>query len=499
MKQKSFFLTRFFVIVFLVCFLFIINFVSAQTCETVGFVDYETNQYCDVDGQLKDLKPDGSSCLNDFECLRMSCNEGLCQSEYAPIIKRETSLQQLFDFILGYECIPGEDDCAEDSMLIATCGSEGVWEEKNAYVDERCGYEEPTPPTPIVTECTLGEEKCEGTIYFLCGAEETWENKGEVEGKCGYVAPKQPECSSDESKCEGEIYYICGDDGNWENQGRVDGSCGYVAPECTLGEEKCEDAIYFICDETGQWQNQGVVKGKCLVECLNEETKCEGENNWEYFICSDVYFWETQGKVVGQCSYTAESCSLAEETKCDGEIYYVCNETLLWENQGKVDGECGYSADTGGGGGGSSRCTPAWICTGWSNEELECGTRTCRDQHNCRGTFSKPIQYKRCSGESFCGDGVCDFDETSGTCPSDCQTPPPLTSDSYCGDGVCDDDESSYLCSEDCEPNKRSPMALIFLGSVIVLLILGAGGVIYYKLKKTRNTSALSETSITKS
>ncbi|HOI19326.1 MAG TPA: hypothetical protein PLX15_05715, partial [Candidatus Woesearchaeota archaeon] len=32
----------------------------------------------------------------------------------------------------------------------------------------------------------------------------------------------------------------------------------------------------------------------------------------------------------------------------------------------------------------------------------------------------------------YCGDGVCNADENSLTCPEDCGLPP-----SYCGDGVC--------------------------------------------------------------
>jgi hypothetical protein len=51
--------------------------------------------------------------------------------------------------------------------------------------------------------------------------------------------------------------------------------------------------------------------------------------------------------------------------------------------------------------------------------------------------------------EAFCGDGVCELDETCETCPTDCGPCPPA---SWCGDSVCDPDESSETCPEGCPP-----------------------------------------------
>ncbi len=45
-----------------------------------------------------------------------------------------------------------------------------------------------------------------------------------------------------------------------------------------------------------------------------------------------------------------------------------------------------------------------------------------------------------------CGDGVCEVDETSANCPSDC---PALPGAGYCGDGTCVDGEA-FLCTKDC-------------------------------------------------
>ena len=49
------------------------------------------------------------------------------------------------------------------------------------------------------------------------------------------------------------------------------------------------------------------------------------------------------------------------------------------------------------------------------------------------------------SGEPCCGDGICNGDEDSDSCPEDC------AEESYCGDGVCDEDEDADSCPEDCD------------------------------------------------
>lgn len=54
--------------------------------------------------------------------------------------------------------------------------------------------------------------------------------------------------------------------------------------------------------------------------------------------------------------------------------------------------------------------------------------------------------------ETVCGDGVCNGDEDSESCPADCNDDSPV-----CGDGVCEDPETADSCSADCEDAEPPP------------------------------------------
>ena len=43
------------------------------------YISEETPVYCDVEGTLKEQKPEQTSCQNDFECLSNSCMSGVCK------------------------------------------------------------------------------------------------------------------------------------------------------------------------------------------------------------------------------------------------------------------------------------------------------------------------------------------------------------------------------------------------------------------------------------
>lgn len=121
-------------------FLFFLGFTVAESCYSAGDVNALESKYCDSDLQWQDLKQNGEECLNSFECTGDSCVEGICQSKYASLNETQNLLNLIWSRIQGYQCVPGQDDCASDKKLLRTCGNQSTWENKNAYVIGRCGY-----------------------------------------------------------------------------------------------------------------------------------------------------------------------------------------------------------------------------------------------------------------------------------------------------------------------------------------------------------------------
>ncbi len=103
-----------------------------------------------------------------------------------------------------------------------------------------------------------------------------------------------------------------------------------------------------------------------------------------------------------------------------------------------------------GGGRGYTTCTADWSCTDWS----ECSpagmqTRTCTDLNNCGTTAGKPEETRNCTYTgTYCGDGICQADESCDLCPEDCGTCP--TTPPVCGNGVCEAGENTDICCMDC-------------------------------------------------
>ena len=59
---------------------------------------------------------------------------------------------------------------------------------------------------------------------------------------------------------------------------------------------------------------------------------------------------------------------------------------------------------------------------------------------------------------SVCGNGVCETDENTTNCSSDCQVTPPAPP--ICGDGVCESDETGNNCALDCQTSPPGRISL---------------------------------------
>jgi len=129
-------LKNFFVIASLIIF-FILGFVSSESCDMVG--EITEGKYCDPYGELQDLLTEGQTCFNDYECLQGSCVEDFCQSKFSSLQEKQTILNNIWTFFSGEECDPALDT----------------------------------------------DYHCVGTIAYLCGTNNVWEEKGEIPGVCG--------------------------------------------------------------------------------------------------------------------------------------------------------------------------------------------------------------------------------------------------------------------------------------------------------------------------
>ena len=58
-----------------------------------------------------------------------------------------------------------------------------------------------------------------------------------------------------------------------------------------------------------------------------------------------------------------------------------------------------------------------------------------------------------CPKEIFCGDKICNSNETYSSCPSDCDS---QSVQPYCGDGSCNNDETYTSCPSDCQEFQQS-------------------------------------------
>ncbi len=236
-----------------------------ESCTSIGEVDYESNTYCSFDKKVAALEEDGQTCVNDFECISQTCSEGICGGRYgtAGFGERTNLLYRVMNYLNGEECLPGEESCDSTNYLV--CGIDGKFEDKGP-INGKCGF---------VSLCTPGEEGCsgtEGTVYMYCNADGVWENQGMIPGECNYNPPIT--CSA--NSCIGTTFLECVN-GVYVNRGNVDGQCGYQSGGGGGGggggrSRTCR--VSWNCTEWSDTQNNcGSRICRDMNECRRSETK----------------------------------------------------------------------------------------------------------------------------------------------------------------------------------------------------------------------------------
>jgi len=402
-----------------------------------GFCDGYAQQY---GADLCCYDNDGGDCT-DAECAAQDpfCGDGMCNGD-----EDEASCPE--------DCEPSTGTCSDCEYDFTPYGSEccdSAWDEFGINCAD-----------------------LEANYYWDCSG-------------CNCPGDGEPECG--DGACNGdETYDTCPEDCN------APGECdpGYVSdcadddccPESWIGDgfEDCVDQQYG-CDLTC-YDNDG---GDCPEQC--ENYTC-----WDGSCADDPADCPAEPEVTdpsGVCvagdelyGYPAVTITWDVETVCgDGicngdEDYMNCPDDCNAPGE-CADGEVSDCAD-------DDCCPESWIGDGYGD---------CEDQaYGCDLTC-----YDNDGGDCvdpFCGDGVCNGDETEATCPEDCEstgtcsdcefdfTPygseccdsaweefgincADLEANYYwdcsgcncpgdgaaeCGDGACNGDETYDTCPEDC-------------------------------------------------
>ena len=407
-------------LIFAFALLFCVSFVVAEDCSNVGEVNYASGEYCDVNLNWTDLKADFSVCVNDFECGNESCIDGVCQQRYGGFNETRFWLEAVWMKIRGWECFDNET-------------------------------------------------KCEGTLYSICGINRVWENKGNSV-ICGYNPDTPHSCFPAGTS----VLMVDFSDKNIE-------------------EVRVGDFVFGYNIET----NEKVVEEVLELESPIREHMCELTFEDSFLELTNEHpIYTLKGwKSINPFETANENPDLfVGELEIGDEVLFVngfsklkdinCwEETLQTYNLKSVSGYNNYFAENVlVHNKGTSRCTPNWNCTDYSNlvSNVKCGFRTCVDKNNCRTTTGKPITYLECPGviiNPYCGDGICNNNEDYDTCSRDCA--------GFCGDGVCDPTESSATCPAECEalPNDNPDWLWLFI-LLIILLLIAIGIVTYFLFKK---------------
>jgi subtilisin family serine protease len=240
--------------------------------------------------------------------------------------------------------------------------------------------------------------------------------------------------------------------------GRIDvvNSLSSLATDCTADAE-CDDAMFCNGNET-------CVAGNCQP---GTPPDCD-----DGIVCTTDTCDETSGTCLNTPSGT-ETCDDGFDNDCDNDI--DCDDNDCSGSPGCLGVACG-----------DGLCEAGEDCTTcpadcWSGDGGSCGNGVCEpslgeDCVTCpadcngkqRGSWknmfccgggggTNPVgcEDARCNsdgwscndtpaGQSCCGDGTCEGEESGFNCEVDCGPPP------VCGDGTCDAVEDECSCTQDC-------------------------------------------------
>ena len=338
---------------------------GAPGCSLCGYGDYDCDLDNECSGDLKCKGPvggafDGCCYANEEwdtikkECVEIECRKNSdCGTEgYTNICETDDEYQRYISYTchnpgkISSYCISSTSD-----TKIKECGTSGYTGNNYCYAGDI--YQDYVEKGCSGSSCYSNTEKKE---IGDC-------NHGCENGKC---KPKPAECSTGQTKCEGTIYYECSDN-NWVNNGNVVGKCKV---ECLNGD-KCAGTTYYLCQDY-KWKSQGNVEGKCgYKKCtLHYSEKCYDNDIYWYDSCEDKEDKKLECGISGcsnnKCNAGNIICSKNSDCGTDG---YMGNAFCSGNNvnQNYITYTCSNPGIT------SSSCSNLTI----SKKKEECGTAGC--------------------------------------------------------------------------------------------------------------------------
>lgn len=311
------------------CLLGILGLVVFLSLVSLGFVGadadcifvdrFNETHYCDADLNLQLTLSNGVGCVEDFQCTNYSCIDGKCQSKYISVSENLNMLGQILNFINGIECDP-----------------EG-------------------PYTCDGTDCTYYCEEGNETA-FLCGENAVWENKGFIDGECGYESS-----GWDDSVPE------------WSNPPSGGSSSNYIS-------------------------NSNFLAGYSVILREGQRIRFKIGSVTHYVGIHKLNSTQVTLKIASSPFY--ENLSEGDSTKVEltGDNYYDLKININSLTSTKVN-----------------------LTLQSINE-----SKTVTTVPSVPTTPYVPTQTSTGNAyvDHFCGDGTCDVDELSSTCPADCEAEP---------------------------------------------------------------------------
>jgi len=341
-------------------------------------------------------------------------------------------------------------------------------------MDGACNYYCVSPTICVLSECQK-QLKCEYCIITpaYCDGNKCVVNKCGTYSECGGATCNNDiayeECEDLAGVSRAVEDYGCTSDGdvwcdfmprgNVECSRRDDPVCSSIGTQICGSADMVSQAYCNVEKDC----NGEVVRSNCVITCRDPQPIC-GDGTCDLdetaFNCpedcggggfcgdGECGTGETPTNCPQDCSGSCTP-SYVDEYRCDGNVLqqkYIsssCVETWRFETG------CLYGCLDG-------RCLPE------GGNEPYCGDGICNGDDTCENCPED------CATPSYCGDGTCDSDETYTTCPEDCYSP-------YCGDGMCDIGETFDNCPGDCPltPLPEEDWTIYILLVVLLAMLLG--------------------------